>query len=89
MLPPHEIKAKDFTHAIRGYSAEEVDEYADFVLKKYTELYRENDALETKIAQMKSELDKYRSDEESIRNALVEAQRSSTKLVDEANERRK
>lgn len=87
MLPPHEIKAKDFTHAIRGYSAEEVDEYADFVLKKYTELYRENDALETKIAQMKSELDKYHSDEESIRNALVEAQRSSTKLVDEANER--
>ena len=57
MLPPHEIKAKDFTHAIRGYSAEEVDEYADFVLKKYTEIYRENDALETKIAQMKSELD--------------------------------
>ena len=33
MLPPHEIKSKGFTHAIRGYSAEEVDEYAEFVLK--------------------------------------------------------
>lgn len=48
MLPPHEIKAKDFTHAIRGYSAEEVDEYADFVLKKYTELYRETVRLKQK-----------------------------------------
>lgn len=43
---------------IRGYSAEEVDEYAEFVLKKYTELYRENDMLETKIAEMKSQLEK-------------------------------
>ncbi|MEE0835799.1 MAG: DivIVA domain-containing protein [Clostridia bacterium] len=87
MLPPHEIKSKGFTHAIRGYSAEEVDEYAEFVLKKYTELYRENDMLETKIAEMKSQLEKYSSDEESIRSALVEAQRSSAKIIDEANER--
>ena len=48
MFPPHEIKAKEFTHVLRGYSAPEVDEYTEFVLQKYTELYRENDALENR-----------------------------------------
>lgn len=89
MLPPHEIKSKGFTHVLRGYSAPEVDEYADFVLREYTELYRENDALETRIKELEAQLDKFRQDEESIRDALVDANRRSTEIVDEANERAK
>lgn len=56
MFPPHEIKAKEFTHVLRGYSAPEVDEYTEFVLQKYTELYRENDALENRIKSLKQSL---------------------------------
>lgn len=89
MLPPYEIKAKEFTHVLRGYAVEEVDEYCAFALDKYTELYRENDALEQKIASLESELAHFREDEESIRSALVDAKRASTRIVEEATERSK
>lgn len=89
MLPPYEIKAKEFTHVLRGYAVEEVDEYCTFALDKYTELYRENDALEQKIASLESELAHFREDEESIRSALVDAKRASTRIVEEATERSK
>ena len=29
MLPPHELKNKSFSHALRGYSAAEVDDYIE------------------------------------------------------------
>lgn len=89
MLPPYEIKAKEFTHVLRGYAVEEVDEYCAFALDKYTELYRENDALEQKIASLEAELAHFREDEESIRSALVDAKRASTRIVEEATERSK
>lgn len=89
MLPPYEIKAKDFTHVLRGYAVEEVDEYCAFALDKYTELYRENDALEQRIASLEAELAHFREDEESIRSALVDAKRASTRIVEEATERSK
>lgn len=89
MLPPYEIKAKEFTHVLRGYAVEEVDEYCAFALDKYTELYRENDALEQKITSLEAELAHFREDEESIRSALVDAKRASTRIVEEATERSK
>lgn len=89
MFPPHEIKAKEFTHVLRGYSAPEVDEYTEFVLQKYTELYRENDALENRIKELESELESYRNDDKSIRDSLVEANKRSKQIVTEAEERSK
>ncbi len=89
MFPPHEIKAKEFTHVLRGYSAPEVDEYTEFVLQKYTELYRENDALENRIKELEAELESYRNDDESIRDSLVEANKRSKQIVAEAEERSK
>lgn len=89
MFSPHEIKAKEFTHVLRGYSAPEVDEYTEFVLQKYTELYRENDALENRIKELESELESYRNDDESIRDSLVEANKRSKQIVAEAEERSK
>ncbi len=74
---------------LRGYAVEEVDEYCAFALDKYTELYRENDALEQKIASLEAELAHFREDEESIRSALVDAKRASTRIVEEATERSK
>ena len=49
MIPPHELKNKEFTRVMRGYAIPEVDEYISFVMEKYTDLYRENDALERKL----------------------------------------
>ncbi len=87
MLPPHELKKDDFQKAVRGYNPVEVDEYIDFVISKYTELYRENDELQRKLNQAEAELEKFQSDEDSIRGALINAQRASARIKAGAQER--
>jgi len=87
MLPPHELKNKEFPKVMRGYSTVDVDEHIDFIIEKYTELYRANDELERRIQQAEADLKEFKVDEESIRSALVNAQRASSKIISEANER--
>ena len=87
MLPPYELKNKDFSKVMRGYNPIEVDEHFNFIIEKYTELYRENDELERKLKTAYAKLDEIKSEEESIRNAMVNAQRASSKIMNEANDR--
>ena len=87
MLPPHELKNKEFPKVMRGYSTVDVDEHIEFIIEKYTELYRANDELERRIQQAEADLKEFKADEESIRSALVNAQRASSKIISEANER--
>lgn len=87
MLPPYELKNKEFSKAMRGYNVAEVDEHINFIIEKYTELYRENDELERKLKTAYAKLDEIKSEEESIRSAMVNAQRASQKIMTEANDR--
>jgi len=87
LLPPYELKNKEFTKVVRGYSTIEVDEHIDFIIEKYTELYRNNDELERRLKLLESNLGEFKNDEESIRSALVNAQRAASKIIDDANER--
>ncbi|MDD4773097.1 MAG: DivIVA domain-containing protein [Eubacteriales bacterium] len=87
MLPPNELKNKNFTKAVRGYSMADVDEHIDFLIEKYTELYRENDELERRLRTTLAKLEAIKKDEESIRSALINAQRASSTIINEANER--
>ena len=87
MLAPHELKNKPFGKAVRGYNPNEVDDYIDFLIEKYTELYRENDELERKLKIVVTNLDEIRDEEESIRATLVKAQQLGEKIVREANEK--
>lgn len=87
MLKPSELKKKNFTKAVRGYSIAEVDEYMEFLLEKYTELFRKNFELEQQLraaVEQKSELE---AEKESVRNALINAQKAASKIVNTANER--
>ncbi len=85
MISPHELKNKAFTRAMRGYNPTEVDEHFDFVLAEYTDLYKENDELGRRIAKLEEQLAEYSKDSEAIRTALLNAQKVSAKIVDEAN----
>ncbi len=87
MIPPHELKNKEFTRVMRGYSIPEVDEYISFVMEKYTDLYRENDALERKLQSVLDTLDTMRAEEESVRTALINAQKAGKKIVADASDR--
>lgn len=84
MLPPHELKNKTFTKSMRGYNPVEVDEYIEFVIEKYTEIYRENDELERKLKTAVAQLDEIKGDEDSIRSALIDAKRAAANIRSEA-----
>ena len=87
MLPPHELKNKTFSRAMRGYNPVEVDEYIEFLIGKYTELYRENDELERKLKSTGTKLDEIKGEEDSIRSALIDAKRAASKIKSDAEER--
>ena len=87
MLAPHELKNAEFSKSLRGYSTVEVDEHIEFILEKYTELYRLNDELEKKLRITEAQLDALKAEEESIKTTLVNAQKASTRIINEANER--
>ena len=87
MLAPHELKHSPFSKSLRGYSTVEVEEHIEFLIEKYTELYRLNDELEKKLRLTEAQLDAIRGEEESIRATLINAQKASTRIINEANER--
>ncbi len=87
MLAPHELKNTEFSKSLRGYSTVEVDEHIEFLIEKYTELYRLNDELEKKLRITEAQLDALKAEEDSIKSTLVNAQKASTRIINEANER--
>lgn len=87
MLAPHELKSKTFSKSLKGYAPAEVDEYIEFLIGKYTEAYRENNELERKLHVVVTNLDEIKDEEESIRSALLSAQKMADKIIRDANER--
>ena len=87
MVAPHELKNKTFTRTVRGYNPAEVDEHIAFLLETYTDLYKENDEYSHRIAILEEQLEKYTRDSEAIRTALLNAQKVSEKIVDDANKK--
>ena len=84
MISPHELKDKTFQKVVRGYSITEVDEYFEFLIDKYTELYRENAELEKKLHVMSAKYDELSNDEKSIREVIVKAQKLGERIVESA-----
>lgn len=87
MLAPHELKNKAFSRSLKGYSPAEVDEYIEFLLQKYTELYKENAELDRKLRIVTTSYDELRQEEEAIRSTLVSARKMSDRIIADANER--
>lgn len=87
MLAPHELKNKAFSKAVRGYNPSEVDDHIEFLIEKYTELYRENAELNRKLRIVGTKLDEIKDEEESIRNTLVGAQKMGEKIIRDANDK--
>ncbi len=87
MLAPHELKNKNFTKAMRGYNIAEVDDYIEFLIDTYTNLYRENSELERKLKIVVTNLDEIRDEEEAIRSTLLKSQKLGEKIIRDANEK--
>ncbi len=87
MLPPHELRGKEFSHSLRGYNTAEVDEHIDFLLEKYTDLYRHCDEVERELQATKDRLASLEENSDAIRRAMIHAQREEEKMITEAQAR--
>lgn len=78
-LTPEDIQSKQFHVRFRGFDVEEVDGFLEQVAENYLMLIEENRTLKTKIESMTVDLEVFKQDESSFKNAIVSAQ----KVVDE------
>ena len=86
MLTPQEITDKVFIKAIfGGYDMTGVDNFLESVCTDYTALYKENAILKGKLKVLVEKVEEYRSTEDSMRMALLTAQRMGEEIKNEAN----
>lgn len=89
MIAPHELKNKVFSRAVRGYNQQEVDEYFDFLIEKYTEAYKAASELEQKFNKLQAKYSELSNEEESIRSAILKAQKLGEAIVQNAQDEAK
>lgn len=88
MLTPMEIKDKRFQPAGRNsYKSEDVDLFFDSVTESYEQMFKENAELIKRVSMLAERLEQYKKDEDSIKSAVLTAQRAADKIEKEAQER--
>lgn len=89
MLTPQEVSNRAFSKAaFGGYNMAMVDEFLDELTDDYTALYKENAALKAKMKVLVDKVEEYRATEDSMRAALLTAQRMASTMVEEAEAKR-
>ena len=87
MLTPDQIKSKEFhTTGKSSYKAEEVDEFLEEIHASYDQMFRENGNIIKKISILANKVEEYKKDEDSLRQALLSAQKLADRIVAEAKE---
>ncbi len=87
MLTPLDIQKQEFGVKMRGYNADEVDDFLDLVGADYEKLYRENKELKDKMIVLNKSIEEYKNIETSLRNALLYAQNTAEDMKKSANEK--
>ncbi len=87
MLTPDRIKEKVFQTTGRGsYRSDDVDMFMSEVQASYEQMFKENGDLVRKISILAKKVEEYRADEESLKMALLNAQKLADRIVAEAKE---
>ena len=87
MLTTLDIENKKFQRKMmNGYNVDEVDDFLDEITVDYEKLYKENTELRAEIERSKSDIDKYKTIEQTLQNTLVMAQKTADEIKDAAQE---
>lgn len=81
-LTPIDIQQQQFGRQFRGCDRKEVERFLDLVAAQMGELSRENSQMRTEISHLKREIEEHRDREETLREAMLTAQRA----IDEIRE---
>ena len=86
MMTLENIRNVEFNRG-RGYRAEEVDDFIDACADTVQQLMQEKEELNQKMKVLADKLVEYRNDEDSIRAALLNAQRTGDTVLREAEQK--
>ena len=82
MITPQQIEQISFNRAtFGGYDMQAVDEFLEPLTEDYITLYKENALLKSKMKVLVGKLEEYRSNEASMKDAIVKAQMPCDKRV--------
>lgn len=84
MFTPQQIEQISFGKQLRGYDMQSVDEFLEPLTEDYITLYKENALLKSKMRVLVGKLEEYRKNEASMKDAMVNAQKTCDKMVKEA-----
>lgn len=88
MLNPDKIKEKEFQTTGRGsYRADDVDSFLAEVSSSYEQMFKENGELVKKISLLANKVEEYKKDENSLKEALLAAQKLADKIVADAQDK--
>ncbi|MBQ4505667.1 MAG: DivIVA domain-containing protein [Firmicutes bacterium] len=73
MLTAQDIREKEFTKAVRGYSVEEVDAFLDQLCADYERNLEETERLNLHVAALQEQVEKYKAQEGAMLNTLETA----------------
>lgn len=85
MITPQQIEQISFGNApFNGYDKRDVDSFLEPLTEDYITLYKENALLKSKMRILVSKLEEYRNNEASMKDAVVNAQKTCDLMVKEA-----
>ena len=85
MFTPQQIDQISFGRStFGGYDMQQVDEFLEPLTEDYVTLYKENALLKSKMRVLVGKLEEYRKNEASMKEAVVNAQKTCDKMVLEA-----
>jgi cell division initiation protein len=85
MFTPQQIDQISFNRvAFGGYDMQAVDEFLEPLTEDYVTLYKENALLKSKMKVLVGKLEEYRKNEASMKDAIVNAQKTCDMMVKDA-----
>ena len=88
MFTPQQIDQISFGKAtFGGYDMQDVDEFLEPLTEDYITLYKENALLKSKMRVLVGKLEEYRKNEASMKDAMVNAQKTCDMMVREAEQK--
>ena len=88
MFTPQQIDQISFGRAtFGGYDMQQVDEFLEPLTEDYVTLYKENALLKSKMRVLVGKLEEYRKNEASMKEAVINAQKTCDQMVLEAQEK--
>lgn len=80
LFTPVDLETINFNKGIHGYNCKEIEDFLEKITDDYEFLYRENRTLKEEIENLQVKLGQYQKMEDSLRNAVILAQKTGEDL---------